>query len=246
MSIIGQYDPEATAAQYLRGGARIDRHRHLDHQIVYPSSGAAEVHTDRGRWIAPADRAVWIPAGCWHEHHFHGPTSFHCVGFAPDGPDRGTPTVITVSPLLRELIMTCSDPEDLPADELARLRRVLLDRIRRSPDQHLQLPAARDERLRAACALVEEDLSTPWSLPDLARRVGAGERTLARLFRTEFALTYPQWRTRLRLHHAVQLLADDIPVSTVAHRCGWSTPSAFIDVYRQALGHTPGSRVRRP
>ncbi|MFF2550518.1 AraC family transcriptional regulator [Nocardia sp. NPDC058058] len=245
MSIIGHYDSEPTAAQHLRGGARIDRHRHHEHQIVYPSSGAAEVHTELGRWIAPADRAVWIPAGCWHEHHFHGPTRFHCVGFTPAGAaDRTTPAVITVPPLLRELIIACSDPGELPADELARLRRVLLDRIRRSPDQELQLPAAVDERLRAACALVESDLAIPWSLPALGRRVGASERTLARLFRTEFALTYPQWRTRLRLHHAIQLLAADTSVTAVAHRCGWSSPSAFIDVYRHALGHTPGARTR--
>lgn len=232
-----------TSAQELSAGARIERHRHPDHQIVYPSRGAAEVRTDAGRWIAPADRAVWIPAGCWHAHEFYGPTRFHCVTFAPNGSrDRVAPAVISVSPLLRELLITCSDPGELPADEVARLREVLLDRIRRSPEQPLLLPAAVDERLRAACTLVEQDLEIPWTLTQLGRRVGAAERTLTRLFRTEFAMTYPQWRTRLRLHHAVQLLADGLPVSVVAHRCGWSSASAFIDVYRRALGHTPGAR----
>lgn len=234
-----------TAAQHHAAGGRIARHHHREHQIVYPSSGAVEVWTEHGRWIAPADSAVWIPAGCAHEHRFYGPTRFHCVGFAPTGSgDRALPAVISASPLLRELIIACSAPDDLPADEAERLTTVLLDRVRRSPDEPLRLPAPTDPRLRDACALVEDDLSIPWTLAGLGARAGTSERTLTRLFRTEFGLTYPGWRTRLRLHHAVRLLAGSVPVTEVAHRCGWSSASAFIDVYRRALGHTPGAHRR--
>lgn len=52
-------------------------------------------------------------------------------------------------------------------------------------------------------------------------------------------MTFPQWRTQLRLYQALVLLAEDTPVTTVAHRCGWSSASAFIDVFRRAYGHTP-------
>ncbi|WP_069166766.1 AraC family transcriptional regulator [Nocardia altamirensis] len=233
---------ETTMARALDGGARISRHRHAEHQVVYPSSGVAEVRTAAGTWIAPADRAIWIPAGCWHEHHFYGPTQFHCVGFPFDlAPDWTVPSVLTALPLVRELIITCSTAEDLPDTELVALRQALLDQLRRSPEQPLRLPAARDERLRKACALVESDLTEVWTLGALGRQVGASERTLTRLFRTELAMTYPQWRTQLRLHHAVQLLAEQVPVTVVAHRCGWSSASAFIEVYRRTLGHTPGT-----
>jgi AraC-like DNA-binding protein len=57
-------------------------------------------------------------------------------------------------------------------------------------------------------------------------------------------MTFPRWRTQLRLHQALILLAEDTPVTTVAHRCGWATASAFIDVYRRTLGHTPGQARR--
>ncbi|WSV87552.1 helix-turn-helix domain-containing protein [Nocardia sp. NBC_01009] len=50
-----------------------------------------------------------------------------------------------------------------------------------------------------------------------------------------------RWRTQLRLHRAVQLLADGVAVTAVAHHCGWASTSAFIDVYRRMLGHTPGT-----
>ncbi|NUS91454.1 MAG: helix-turn-helix transcriptional regulator [Nocardia sp.] len=237
--------PTPTRARDLPGGSHIDAHRHLDHQLIYCSGGAAEVRTDSGTWIAPPDRAIWIPAGHWHEHHFFGPTRFHCIAFPLEEPDdRATPAVLATSALVRELIITCSTLDDLPVAELDRLRQVLLDQLDRMPREHLPLPVARDERLRAACALVEHDLETTWTLAALGRRVGVGERTLTRLFRTEFAMTYPQWRTHLRLHRAVRMLAEGYSVTTVAARCGWASPSAFIDVYRHALGCTPGSSRR--
>lgn len=40
--------------------------------------------------------------------------------------------------------------------------------------------------------------------------------------------------------------ADDVPVTTVAHHCGRSSTSAFIDVFHRAPGYTPGTRNRRP
>ncbi|WP_019930702.1 helix-turn-helix domain-containing protein [Nocardia sp. BMG111209] len=242
MSMTRHSSPTPTVTYELAGGAQIDRHRHPGPQLVYSSSGAVEVRTDAGDWIAPADRAIWIPAGCRHEHRFYGPTRFHCVAFDSGlTPDRDTPVVLTVTPLIRELIVACSAADELPAAEAGRLRRVLLDRLRRSPEQLLRLPAARDSRLRRACALVEDDLTVAWTLVELGHRVGAAERTLSRLFRTELALSYPQWRTRLRLHRATQLLAEGVPVTVVAHRCGWASASAFIDVYRRVLGHTPGT-----
>ncbi|WP_372349360.1 helix-turn-helix domain-containing protein [Streptomyces sp. KL116D] len=54
----------------------------------------------------------------------------------------------------------------------------------------------------------------------------------------------------MRLHHALILLADHTPVTAVAHQCGWSSASTFIDVFRRTFGHTraPGHphRPTRP
>jgi AraC-like DNA-binding protein len=94
--------------------------------------------------------------------------------------------------------------------------------------------------LAAACAVLTANPADNSTLATLGLEAGASERTLSRLFRTEFAMTFPQWRTQLRLHHALILLAEGHSVTTVAIRCGWSTPSAFIDIFRQTFGHTPG------
>lgn len=94
---------------------------------------------------------------------------------------------------------------------------------------------------RAARAASGWKAATP--IPDTA--TGVSERTLSRLFRSEFGVTFPQWRTQSRLHHALRMLADDAPVTRVAHHCGWSSTSAFIDVFRRSFGYTPGTHNRR-
>jgi AraC-like DNA-binding protein len=152
--------------------------------------------------------------------------------------------VLVVGPLLRELIISyTADPADDSA-ERRRLRAVLLDQLRHSRQRPIRLPTPRDPRLAAACALLAAEPADSRSLAALGAHVGASERTLSRLFRTELHMTFPQWRTQLRLHQALILLAEGTSVTAVAHRCGWASPSAFISVFRQTFGHTPGRAAR--
>ncbi|MEU6232616.1 helix-turn-helix transcriptional regulator [Kitasatospora sp. NPDC047058] len=232
-----------TRAQWLRPGTGIDAHRHDDHQIAYAARGVLAVTTDVGTWVAPATRALWVPAGTVHAHHAHGALDLHLVGLpAADNPlglDR--PTVLAVGPLLRELILAYTRAPEDGSPERLRLRAVLLDQVAASPQQPVHLPAPADPRLARLCAILRDDPADGRTLAALGREVGASARTLSRLFTSDLGMTFPQWRTQLRLYRALVLLAEDVPVTAVAHRCGWSSASTFIDVFRRAFGHTPGA-----
>ncbi|TYB67892.1 helix-turn-helix transcriptional regulator [Nonomuraea sp. PA05] len=254
-----------TGRRPLAPGAGIDAHRHDTHQIAYACRGVISVTTGAGTWVAPANRALWVPAGTVHEHRAHGDTDLRLVGLTenPLGLDR--PAVLAVGPLLRELIIAYTadttghlgggergrgngrdrerERERQDGGERERLLAVLLDQLRHAPEQPLHLPTATDPRLAAVCAALHHDPADPSTLAQFAARAGTSDRTLARLCRAELGMTFPQWRTQLRLHRALLLLADGLPVTTVAHRCGWASASAFIDVFRRAFGYTPG-RVR--
>ncbi|MEV0619960.1 helix-turn-helix transcriptional regulator [Nonomuraea sp. NPDC050404] len=266
MSEIRHLSEAPTGRRPLAPGAGIDAHRHDTHQIVYACRGVLSVTTDAGVWVAPANRAIWVPAGTVHEHRAHGDTDLRLVGLTRNPLDLDRPAVLAVGPLLRELIIAYTHtpgPDLAPADasvgadvrdgreqggdqggehggERRRLLAVLLDQLRRAPEQPLHLPTARDPRLAAVCAALHRDPADPSTLAGFAARTGTSDRTLARLCRAELGMTFPQWRTQLRLHHALLLLADGTPVTTVAHRCGWASASAFIDVFRRAFGYTPG------
>ena len=250
MSETRQAEPAVTLSRRMVGGTAIDAHRHDGNQIVYASRGVLSVTTDAGAWIAPASRAIWVPVGTMHEHRAYGVTVLHTVGLpGRANPLRMTrPAVLVVGPLLRELIIAYThDPqEESPARW--RLRSVLLDQLRTTPQQGIHLPSARDPRLAEVCDLLLHDPADPRGLAELGAAVGVSHRTLTRLFGQEMGMTFPQWRTQLRLHLALRLLAEGLPVTTVGHRCGWSTTSAFVNVFRRALGHTPGRspRMRDP
>ncbi|HEX8865800.1 MAG TPA: helix-turn-helix transcriptional regulator, partial [Lentzea sp.] len=214
---------------------------HDENQIVYASSGVVAVHTETSQWIAPAHRALWIPSGTVHSHRAYGVTRLHFLGLTQNPLKLQSPTALAVSPLLRELLIAYTSLTDRETPAAKRMRLVLLDQLVTASEQPVHVPAARDPRLASVCALLEADPSDSRSLEMLGRVGGASGRTLTRLFRDEFGMTFPQWRTQLRLYHALRLLAEGVSVTSVAQRCGFATASAFIDVFRRSLGHTPGS-----
>ncbi|MFG1906962.1 AraC family transcriptional regulator [Kribbella sp. NPDC048928] len=234
--------PANTGHRPIKAGGGIEPHWHDRHQIVYAGRGVLSVTTDAGSWVAPGTRAIWVPAGTVHQHRAYGETTLHTVGLTENPLDLDAPSALVVSPLLRELILTYTAEEKAESAEWRRLRGVLLDQLRRSPQRPTYLPTAKDARLAAVCELLRSDPADNRTLTELGREVGASERTLSRLCKADLGMTFPQWRTQLRLHEALRLLAEGHSVTQVAHACGWASTSAFIDTFRRAFGHTPGSR----
>src|SRR5690606_3298429 len=92
---------------------------HDTHQIVYARHGVLSVTTDAGTWVAPANRAIWIPAGTVHEHRAHGTTEIRLVGLTANPLGLTRPAVLAVDPLLRELIIAYTDQESPEAEQSA-------------------------------------------------------------------------------------------------------------------------------
>ncbi|MEV7806453.1 AraC family transcriptional regulator [Microbispora sp. NPDC088329] len=207
------------------------------------------VHTERGTSIVPANRVAWTPAGFTHYHRAHGDTDMRIVFLAPSVarliPDH--PAVFLASGLAREVLLALTGPRNY--DDAApgysrsarsRLLRVLVDELREAHEQPLHLPEPRDDRLRAIARTLHENPADNSSLAELGKTVGASTRTLSRLFRDELGLTFYEWRTQLRIYHALVLLADGHDITRTAHACGWANPSGFIAAFTGIIGTTPG------
>jgi AraC-like DNA-binding protein len=229
--------------EHLRHRERIDWHDHAEQQLVYPSSGLLIVSTPGGSWVVPPQRAVWLPAAVAHAHQAYGATQLRTVAFGVHVNPLGLtqPTVLSVSRLLRELIIALTDDPARPLDEQHDLKRVALHQLKPAPALQFHLPQPGDERLRDVTAILAEDPGSDRTLAELGRAVGAGERTLSRLFRAETGMTFPQWRAQLRLHHSLTLLASGLSVTAAAITCGYSTPSAFTAAFHATFGTTPGT-----
>ncbi|TCO28568.1 AraC-like DNA-binding protein [Kribbella steppae] len=209
---------------------------------MYAARGVLSVHTERGTSIVPANRVTWIPGGFTHYHRAHGSTDMRIL-FLPESLARlvpGKPAVFMVSDLARDILLILTGPPDRDQAARARLRRVLVDELHEAHEPPLQLPEPRDDRLRAVAQLLYEKPGDNTSLAELGQTIGASGRTLSRLFHDELGMTFYQWRTQLRIYHALVLLADGHDTTHVAHACGWSNPSSFIAAFSNLVGTTPG------
>jgi AraC-like DNA-binding protein len=216
---------------------------------VYAGRGVLSVHTERGTSIVPANRIAWTPAGFTHYHRAHGHTDMR-IEFLPASLARllpGHPAVFMASGLVREILLTLTGPRnyDRPARDWdrsarARLRRVLVDELHEAAEQPLHLPEPHDDRLRAIAQVLYQQPADNTSLAELGQTIGASARTLSRLFHNELGMTFYEWRTQLRIYHALVLLADGHDATYVAHACGWANPSSFISAFTNIIGTTPG------
>jgi AraC-like DNA-binding protein len=215
---------------------------HARGHLVYAARGVLSVHTERGTSIVPANRVAWTPAGHTHYHRAHGNTDMR-IEFLPPSLARflpGRPAVFTASPLAREVLLALSSRPDVDRAARARLRRVLVDELHEAHEQPLRLPEPRDDRLRAIARTLHENPADNTALADHGRAIGASARTLSRLFHDELGMTFYEWRTQLRVYHALVLLADGHDTTHVAHACGWANPSHFVASFRKLIGTTPG------
>ena len=217
---------------------------HARGHLVYAARGVLSVHTEHGTSIVPANRVAWTPAGFTHYHRAHGHTDMRIV-FLPASLARlvpGHPAVFTASDLAREVLLTLTGPRSHDRDRSAstRPRRVLVDELHTAPEQPLHLPEPRDDRLQALAQVLYENPADNTSLADLGRTIGASARTLSRLFHDELGMTFYEWRTQLRVYHALVLLTDGHDTTHVAHACGWANPSSFIAAFTNLVGTTPG------
>ena len=218
-------------------------HTHDWDQLTYATSGVLRVATADASWVVPPHRAVWVPAGIAHAEQMFAPVSVRTLYFAP----RIAATLprecrtLNISSLLRELILHVSrlGALDRRTPSHARIIGVLLDQMSAVSEVPLQLPLPRDARALRVAALLQAEPGHTATVAALARTAGASRRTLERLFAHETGMTVAEWRRRLRLLHAVRLLAEGEPVTTVALEIGYSSVSAFIAVFRKAFGATP-------
>jgi LacI family transcriptional regulator len=103
-----------------------------------------------------------------------------------------------------------------------------------------------DPVVAKAIAVIHESVSTPLSVADLSRAVPVSRISLERRFRRYLDRTPAQEIRRVRIAQARQLLmATDLPLKSIAERCGFAAASRLIEAFRRETGSTPiAYRVR--
>lgn len=107
------------------------------------------------------------------------------------------------------------------------------------------LDARRRRQVEQAAALLRADLSHPWTIALLARRIGLGEKTLKQGFRQLFGVGVIGYLQGQRLWAARTLMVEQgFTVIEAALQVGYLSPSHFARIYRRAFGISPRQAMR--
>jgi LacI family transcriptional regulator len=106
--------------------------------------------------------------------------------------------------------------------------------------------ALEDPVLARVIAAIHESAGGRLSVDDLMRQVTISRNSLERRFRRFLDRTPAQEIRRVRIAQARQLLmATDLPLKSIAERCGFAAASRLIEAFRRETGSTPSAfRVR--
>ncbi len=233
----------STLSYAYASGHIVPQHFHEQDQILYGTGGVMAVTTTEGMWVVPPHRAVWIPAKTIHSIAIWGNLTMKTLYIKPKLVKRLSRQccVINVSPLLKELLLeACKLPalyRRVPVH--SRLIAVILDHLEQSPFIPLQLPMPSDARAQRVAVLLLKARGDLRPLAELCVACGASKRTIERIFRQETGLSFGRWRQQLSLARAIQLLAEGKKVSSIAFEASYSSPSAFIAMFKSLVGATP-------
>ena len=96
-----------------------------------------------------------------------------------------------------------------------------------------------EAKLRQIAVAMATDPSDRATIDQWARRMAVAPRTLTRALQRETGMSFGRWRQQLHILIALQRLGQGASVQTVALELGYEGASAFVTMFRKALGKPP-------
>jgi AraC-like DNA-binding protein len=249
LSSLSEFDPDDSSAPAIaiRVNASENEnetpvHKHRKGQLVLALRGGVTCDVPGTRWMVPPKSGVWIPGGLLHSNRA---TANALICFLLVEPNSAAlPTrccTLSISPMIREMILHLADlPRDYQSDShCGRLARVLLDELIDRPVENLSLPVSTNPKLRLIADTLTSSPANRTSLSQWADRVAMSERSLSRLIERETGLTFGRWRQQIHILVALRELSEGAMVHQVASTLGYDSTTAFITMFKKALGKSP-------
>lgn len=228
----------------IQAGTCVQPHQHSWWQFLFAREGLMQVQAGEMTILLPPDYGVWIPPGCLHTLWVSEEVELESLYIKAEAitlkPDEAR--VVMVDDFVRAFIHHGCTSLPVHYDETGaegRKVEVLLDLLQSLPDAPLNLPFPANARLLDVCLAVQATPHLPHTLEQSADLACMSTRSFSRHFLRATGLPFHQWRQRLRLLSALEMLRSGTTVTEVALTVGYSTPSAFIYAFRQLFGHSP-------
>lgn len=234
-------DPRPAVALHVeisQNDAEQPVHRHRKGQLVLALHGSVTCEVPQGMWMVPPQHGVWIPGGMPHSNRATDNARICFLFIEPDAAQMPAQCrTLAISALLRELILHLAAAGETGS---ARVEALLLELLVTAPVEQLYLPVSDHAKIRRMARCLSKDPSDRTSLAQWAERLAMSERSLSRLVSQETGLTFGRWRQQLHILVALRQLSEGASVQQVAGSLGYDSVTAFITMFKKALGQPPG------
>lgn len=243
-------DPQAPAfisfrSASVEGRAVFAPRRQPWGKIGFALTGVMEVSAADRRFLSPPHYATWIPPDTLHQCHNRDSVRFVSIYLGTQLCDAmpDVPCTLALSPLVRAILADFQAREvTVPeTDDDVRLARVLMDQFAKARRCPSYLPVTDDPLIQPITDALQARPNDRRSLADWAEMSGTTERTVSRRFQRCLGISFNEWRQRLKLVVALSRIDQGDAVQDIAQDLGYSTPSAFIAMFRKLTGASPTS-----
>ena len=221
-------------------------HMHPEGMIMWPSRGSVVVLVEGAMRTLAVGQGIWVPPFTPHTMEVDASSTGCCTYFTPEvAPDWHSVGTVQLGAAFRELLLHLAE-SPMEVDQRLRAQTVVIELLPEATSyvETVPVPVPRDERLAPLVRRVLNDPADDRGVEAWAWHLSLSVRTIARIFAAEVGMTFSHWRTMVRMAAAARMLADDLPVGTVAGRVGYApTPSAAPWARSQATGGRSSSRT---
>ena len=221
-----------------------ERHPHA--QFVLPIAGELRIDIGGAEGMLDPSRAAFVAPGVRHSQLATGSNRFLIVNCDPA--ECGVPVAerlaeqvfLPVSEAMRHLLGFANLSRDRFA--LPGMPQCWMPLLIDSIFGHER----RTSRLDELAERIEADLSAPWTVEEMARRIGLSPSRLHALFRSEWGTSPQAWLAERRIRRVqTWLAASDAPIAELAQRAGYADQSALTRAMQRLTGLTPAAYRKR-
>lgn len=120
------------------------------------------------------------------------------------------------------------------------LKPVAIDNFVEAMERVVGFRYTENETFNAILEYIHETFTEEIDLDECARKYHLTKSHISRLFKQHLGTTFVQYRNRLRVEKAKELLErDDMPITQIAESVGFPNIHYFYRVFRKSTGKTP-------
>lgn len=103
-----------------------------------------------------------------------------------------------------------------------------------------------EDRIREINHYINANYMQPISMKELSEKLYLSNGYLSRFFKKNYGMSFVEYLTNVRLHHAVdELLFTDVPITKIVYDCGFTSVAMFNKAFKEEYGETPTQMRKR-